>query len=187
MKKLGIDIDDDASETVFHMMDPEGDGSIRFDELVWAYYNQHLAQSDSHGVTRAPTRCIAPWVPNAKSLASKEAVSIDRRHAYVNALAPYEEHYHDHLVESSKKNARALQIHHGARFASLGATGYKLRQQLYSPDNFLHAPRASTMTGDGGVPHARESKMPPSNRFGPTAYFRGQLAATDVLLRPGTA
>ena len=105
------------------------------------------------------------------------------------ALAPYEEHEHDHLVESSKKNARAQHMHRGARFASLGATDYKLRQQLYSSDNFLDAPRASTMAGGGGVPNARESRMPPSNRFGPTTFFRGRLsgAATEVLLRPGTA
>ena len=193
LHKFGLTIDEDAAEAVFHMMDPNGDGSILFDELVWAYFNQHLAQNSGKAVPRAPSRCIAPWVPNATSLASKEAVSVDRRHAYTNSSAPFAEHHHDHLLEASKKNARALVLHAGQRFAQLGATDHTVRRALYSSDNFLGAPRASAMAGGGGVRFAREHQLAPSNRFGPTTFFRdrrpapapgGEIAATA---RPGTA
>ena len=174
MAKFGLELTEDECATVFSVLDPEGDGSIRYEELVWVYYNKKLA-AENHVplASHHPTRCIAPWVPSTKSLASKEVVSEDRRHAYVNSKAPFRESHHDVLRAASRANARALKLHCGETFRAVGGANHRIRAGLYGNDNFLHAPRAGAMPMGGGTIDAREHRLPAQGRFGPTSFFRG--------------
>ena len=179
MARFGLELSEEECATVFGVLDPEGDGSIRFEELVWVYFNAKLAAEKHAPLTsHRPTRTVAPWVPNAASASSREAVSEDRRHAYVVSAAPFREGHHDALREASHANARALEVHDGAAFRSLGGTDYRVRSALYGSDNFLHAPRAGTMPMGGGTIDAREHRLPAQGRFGTTTcFFRGNLAS----------
>jgi Ca2+-binding EF-hand superfamily protein len=178
LRRFGLELSDAECAAVFGVLDPEGDGSIRFEELVWVYYNQKLA-AEHHAPLSShhPTRVVAPWVPNAASVSSREAVSEDRRHAYVNATAPFREQHHDALLAASHADARALRVHGGEAFRGLGATNYRLRAGLYGTDNFLGAPRAGATPLGGGTRNAREHGLPARGCFGPTTFFRGRRPA----------